>query len=204
MSESGPPKREVSRPKATAAEAHTAIIDAVYELLQVISVRDLTMERVAREAGVGKPTLYRWWKTKPALVMAMFRERIVPQLDAPGAGSIEQTLEVKVERLISAFQGFFGKVIAELIAEGQSHPEVLEELKDGYLLQRRASTVAEIEAAQVAGQLPAHLDAELMVDSIFGSIYFHLLLKVRPLSQEYGKALLRQVLSTASPPADPA
>ena len=63
-----------------AAESHAAILDAVYELLQERSVRDLTMEAVAKRAGVGKPTLYKWWPTKAALVLAMFRERIACRL----------------------------------------------------------------------------------------------------------------------------
>lgn len=51
-------------------------MDAVYALLQERSVRDLTMEAVARRAGVGKPTLYKWWPSKAALVFAMFHERL--------------------------------------------------------------------------------------------------------------------------------
>ena len=49
-------------------------MDAVYSLLQKKSVRDLTMEEVAKRAKVGKPTLYKWWSTKAALVLAMLCE----------------------------------------------------------------------------------------------------------------------------------
>jgi hypothetical protein len=38
---------------------HSAIMDAVYDLLQTTSVRDLTMDQIAKRAGVGKPTLYK-------------------------------------------------------------------------------------------------------------------------------------------------
>jgi AcrR family transcriptional regulator len=62
-------------------------LDAVYELLQERSVRDLTMEAVANRAGVGKPTLYKWWPTKAALVLAMFRERIAVALPPPSVGT---------------------------------------------------------------------------------------------------------------------
>ena len=83
-------RRSIGRPRATAASAHEAIIDAVYELLQVRSVRDLTMEEIAKRAGVGKPTLYKWWSSKAALVLTMLRERVTPALDAPEAGSLEE------------------------------------------------------------------------------------------------------------------
>ena len=162
----------------------------MYDLLQEMSVRELTMEKVAKRACVGKPTLYRWWKTKAALVVAMFNERIVPELDAPYATTLEESIRQKVDRLISAFNGFFGKVIAELIAEAQSDPDVLRELKEGYLKPRRAGTVNDIIEAQRLGSVPANVDPELIVDAIFGSLYFNLLLKVRPLTPDYGRQVV--------------
>jgi len=47
------------------AASHIAIMDAVYALLQEKSVRDLTMEEVAKRAKVGKPTLYKWCRLRP-------------------------------------------------------------------------------------------------------------------------------------------
>ncbi len=180
----------IGRPRALVAGSHEAILTAVYDLLQEMSVRELTMEKVAKRAGVGKPTLYRWWKTKPALVVAMFNERIVPALDAPDATTLEESIRRKVERLIAAFDGFFGKVVAELVAEAQSDPDVLRELNEGYVKPRRAGTVDEIVAAQKRGLVPPDVDPEIVVDAIFGSLYFNLLLKVRPLTPDYGDQLV--------------
>ena len=154
-------------------------------------VRDLTMEKVAKRAGVGKPTLYRWWKTKAALVVAMFNERVIPELDPPQAASVEEAIAQKIDKLIAAFNGFFGKVIAELVAEGQSDPDVLEELNEHYVKPRRAGTVNDIVEAQKAGRVPWHVDPELVVDAIFGALYFNLLLKIRPLTPEYGDRLMQ-------------
>ena len=190
MSEKIPAQARVGRPRATAADSHDAILTAVHDLLQEMSVRELTMEKVARRAGVGKPTLYRWWNTKPALVVAMFNERIVPTLDASEARSLEESIRQKVDRLISAFNGFFGKVISELIAEGQSNPDVLRELNEGYIKPRRAGTVEEIIAAKKLGLVPADVDPEIVVDAVYGSLYFNLLLKVRPLTPAYGDRLV--------------
>lgn len=190
MSPSPLPAKHFGRPRSTSADSHHVILSAVYDLLKEVSVRDLTMEKVARRAGVGKPTLYRWWKTKAALVVAMFNERIVPELDAPGATTIEGAIREKVDRLIAAFNGFFGKIVAELIAEAQSDPVVLAELNEHYIKPRRASTVNDIIAAQNRGIVPGHVDPELVCDAIFGSLYFNLLLKVTPLTADYGDRLV--------------
>ncbi len=91
------------------AEAHAAIMDAVYGLLQKKSVRDLTMEEIAKRAGVGKPTLYKWWPSKAALVLAMFHERISGSPDTATALSGEKAIRARVRWLIGAFNGLFGK-----------------------------------------------------------------------------------------------
>ena len=63
--------------------SHAAIMDAVYELLKEKPARELTMEAVAKRANVGKPTLYKWWPSKAALIMAMFHERLDQPLEIP-------------------------------------------------------------------------------------------------------------------------
>jgi AcrR family transcriptional regulator len=169
-------------------------MDAVYALLQERSVRELSMEAVAKRAGVGKPTLYKWWPTKAALVFAMFHERLAHQPEAPPAASVEAFMRQRVRRLIVEFHDLFGKVIAELIAEGQSDPKVLQELYDQHIGVRRAHAVVEIEKAKRSGEFRADTDAVLLVDQIFGPIYYRMLLRITPLDQAFGDALLNQVL----------
>jgi AcrR family transcriptional regulator len=182
------------RPRSEAAESHAAIMDAVYELLQGMSVRDLTMEAVAKRAKVGKPTLYKWWPSKAALVMAMFQERFASKAEAVAAATAEQSLRNKVRALIQESNGLFGKVMAELIAEGQSEPSVLRELHDQHMSRRRAAAIADVERAMASGEFPADTDPALLIDSIIGPIYFRLLLKFAPLSERYGEELVDQVL----------
>jgi hypothetical protein len=57
-----------------------------------------------------------------------------------------------MRRLIVEINGLFGKVMADLIAEGQSDPAVLRELYEGHIRVRRASTVADIEPREVSGE----------------------------------------------------
>ena len=182
------------RPRAEGAVSHAAIMDVVYELLQEKSVRDLTMEEVAKRAKVGKPTLYKWWPTKAALVMAMFHERIASKRDVTVAKTAEQAIRSKVRRFIRELNGVFGKVVADLIAEGQSEPDILRDLREQHMNQRRAATVADIERGKASGELAPDTNADLLIDSIFGSIYFRLLMRAAPLTEKYGEELVDQVL----------
>jgi AcrR family transcriptional regulator len=169
-------------------------MDAVYDLLQEKSARDLTMEAVAKRAGVGKPTLYKWWPSKAALILAMFHERIVNHTDQPPSGTVEQILRTNVRRLIREFNGLFGKVMADLIAEGQSEPDILKQLYEQHIRPRREAAIERLRQAIKAGEFTAEMDPKLVIDSVIGTIYFRMLLKFEPLTEEYGDQLIDQAL----------
>src|SRR5882724_2345879 len=188
------PASRLGRPPSEMAASHAAIIDAVYVLLQEKSVRDLTMEEVAKRAKVGKPTLYKWWPTKATLVLAMLCERMAPKLEKPTGLSAEGSLRFRVRRLIDALNGPFGKIVAGLIAEGQSEPAVLQEFFDRWVSPRRNATIADLQRGKNAGELRSETEPELLNDAIFGALYYRMLLRSGPLTRRFGEELIKQVL----------
>jgi AcrR family transcriptional regulator len=182
------------RPPSEMAESHDAIMDAVYALLQEKSVRDLTMEEVARQAGVGKPTLYKWWPTKATLVLAMLCERMAPNLEKPTHLSAEKSLRFRVRRLIDAFNGPFGKIVAGVIAEGQSEPAILQEFFGRWVSPRRNATIEDLRRGKKSGELQPDTEPELLNDAIFGAIYCRFLLRSGPLNRPLGDQLVDQIM----------
>jgi len=189
---SAPKTRPRGRPRSEAAEK--AVMDAVYAFLQKRSVRELTMEGIAESANVGKPTLYKWWPSKAALVMAVLQERLIPKPEPFSAKTAEEAIRARMHRLVRAFNGMFGKVFAELIAEGQNDPSLLRELYERHLGQRREALVAEIERGKQAGEFYPEVDSDLLVDSLIGPIYYRLLMKTAPLTEAYVDKLIAQIL----------
>ena len=188
------PAARKGRPPSEMAASHDVIMDAVYALLQEKPVRDLTMESVAKQARVGKPTLYKWWPTKATLVLAMLCERMAPKLEKPTALSAEESLRFRVRSLIDAFNGPFGKIVAGLIAEGQSEPSVLKEFFDRWVSPRRNATIADLQRGKDAGELGSDTGPELLNDAIFGAIYYRMLLRSGPLTRRFGEELVEQVI----------
>jgi AcrR family transcriptional regulator len=184
----------LGRPPGETAVSHAAIMDAVYELLREKSARDLTMEAVAKRANVGKPTVYKWWPTKAALIMAMFHERLDRPSEFPVTVTAEEALRAKMRRLINVVNGLVGKVVRELIAEGQSDPEILREFYEQHVSLRRAAVVEDIERGKALGEFSADTNAELLVDAIVAPVYYRLLLRFAPLTEEYGNDLIDQAL----------
>ena len=172
-------------------------MNAVYELLKEKSARDLTMEAIARRANVGKPTLYKWWPSKAALIMAMFHERLVRHQEAPAAATAEEVIRAKMQRLIRDLNGLFGKVVADLIAEGQSDPAILHDYYERHVRERRTAAVADIERGKAAGEFSPDTDPEVLIDAIFAPVYYRLLLRFAPLTEKYGNDVIDQALRGA-------
>ena len=181
------------RPPSERAASHTVIMDAVCGLLQKKSVRDLTMEEVAKRAKVGKPTLYKWWPTKATLVLAMLCERMAPNLEKPSDLTAEDSLRFRVRSLIDAFKGPFGKIVAGLISESQSEPGILQQFLERWVSPRRTATIADLQRGKNTGELRSEAEPEVL-NAIFGALYYRLLLRSGPLTRRFGEDLVEQVL----------
>ena len=126
--------------------------------------------------------------------MAMFHERLDQPLEIPVTVTAEEAIRARMRRLIKVVNGLFGKVVGELIAEGQSDPDILREFYEQHVSLRRASAVAEIERGKATGEFSTETDAELVIDAIFAPVYYRLLLRFAPLTEKYGNDLIDQVL----------
>lgn len=65
-------KRSSGRPRNESAKA--AIFSTTMKLLEQSSLSNLTIEGIAKDAGVSKATIYRWWKSKEELLLSIFLE----------------------------------------------------------------------------------------------------------------------------------
>jgi hypothetical protein len=126
--------------------------------------------------------------------MAMFHERLDRPSELPVTGTAEEALRAKMRRLIKIVNGFFGKVVRDLIAEGQSDPEILREFYEQHVSLRIAAVVEVIERGKATGEFSANTSAELLVDAIVAPVYYRLLLHFAPLTEKYGNDLIDQAL----------
>src|ERR1700739_2516974 len=126
--------------------------------------------------------------------MAMFHERLDRPSEFPVTVTAEEALRAKMRRLINLVNGLVGKVVRELIAEGQNDPEVLREFYEQHVSLRRAAVVVDIERGKATGEFSANTNAELLVDAIVAPVYYRLLLRFAPLTEKDGNDLIDQAL----------
>src|SRR5690606_2412288 len=85
------------RPRSEAVER--AIIEGVMKLLEAgVPLAELSIERIARTAGVGKATIYRRWSGKEELFVDVVRAAEPPDPELPGT-CLRDDLVVLLESL---------------------------------------------------------------------------------------------------------
>jgi len=118
--------------------ARKAILDATVRLLEHMTLQNLAIECIAREAGVGKATIYPWWPNKAAIVIDAFFEEVVPRTTFEQAPTAAEAIQRQAVRIMKVLNGRQGRIVAQIIAEGQNDPAVLEYFRSMFLRQRRA------------------------------------------------------------------
>lgn len=153
-----------------------AILTAASEILQEGGLSAFSIEAVARRAKAGKPTIYRWWPSKTALLLDVYH-RQKGETFYPDTGSVRNDLIAFLETLLSFWKKSGGEVFRSIIAEAQSDPDALEALRDYAVTRCRASGVI-LERGVVRGELRENLDIPLVME-LFSSFCWQRLLTGR-------------------------
>ena len=129
-------KRAPGRPRSE--ESRQSILRSTLKLLQQDGgFAELSIEAIAADAGVGKTTVYRWWPTKAALVADAFSASADSELRFPDTGNVRSDMSLQMRRLIRIFRSDRGKIVAALLAGGQSDEELIEAFRERFLWPRR-------------------------------------------------------------------
>jgi hypothetical protein len=99
-----------------------------------------------------------------------------------------------MQSLVAAFSGEYGRIVSQIIAEGQADPETLASYRERFIAHRRKVARAILQRGKQSGEFAPDLDPELALDILYGAIYFRLLVKHQPLDQQFAEALPKWAL----------
>ncbi|BCJ99057.1 TetR/AcrR family transcriptional regulator [Anaerocolumna chitinilytica] len=185
--------KKIGRPRSE--ETKNSILTAAYELLLENGFKTITVEGIADRAGVSKATIYKWWPNKASVVLDGFFAATETMLQVPDTGSIKDDLFIQVNNLASFLTSSKGKVITELIAEGQFDPNIAQEYRNRYFNPRRLISQHIFERGVQRGELKKELDIELCIDIMFAPLFYRLLITGETVNTEFVKDLIANALS---------
>jgi AcrR family transcriptional regulator len=191
---------KVRRPAAGAAvlqeDVTAAIRLAVFAELAERGFAALSMESVARRAGVGKTALYRRWSNKQQMIGELVSEVATQELDMPDTGTLREDVSGFLRAMAEVLADpVVGAIVPDLLGEANRNPDLAETLLRTVRDPRRQRAAAVIHRGIERGELSPTIDVELALDLLAGPLYWRTAIIRSPLSTSQLDQLCEAVLA---------
>jgi AcrR family transcriptional regulator len=167
---------------------------AILRLLAEVGYGALTMDAVAAEAGVGKATIYRRWRTKQDLVVDTIAELNRMETLAPDTGTLEGDLRSMLHSLVTVISGPVGAATLSLLSTVPHQPALAEAFRDGPMGVWRDAFAAVWERAEERGELQPGVDARMSGEATSALLVQRWLLTGEPVDGAFADQVLEMVL----------
>jgi AcrR family transcriptional regulator len=191
--------RHGGRPRCE--ESRARILSAACELLEERGFRAMTIEAIAERAGTSKVTLYRWWSHKAAIVLEAILAETSPLMPYRESASPLESLRDQMRSFTRFLNGRYGRLLVGVVAEGVLDEEIGRSYREHWVKPRRADASQLLQAAIEAGELPKDSDIEVILDALFGPVYYRFLVKYAPLTPAFADSIFRTVMAGVASPA---
>jgi AcrR family transcriptional regulator len=183
-----------------ATRIESAILAAAREMLADGGVDRLTVEGVAARSGAAKTTIYRRWRSKEDLALAVILRMTEEVVRVPENGDTRSVLIAFVERTISALtDSLMGRVMQGLASDIATDTDLAHEFHLQVIGLRMQEVRHLVERGVERGELRAGIDVELMHDMLTGPVYHRLLLTAGELDPGLAERIVDAVLPSLQP-----
>ncbi len=189
-----PDERNGRAGRPRSERARQAILDAAADLLVEGGLARTTMEAIAARAGVSKVTIYKWWPSRGAVAIDAYFHRYRATAEFEDTGDLATDLTGQIRLLVDAFRGRAGEVMAELIGQAQTDPALADILRTHWIEPRRAASTEVLQRAVERGEIRSDIDIPVVMDQLYGPIYYRIMLQHEPLEEGLADLLVRTTL----------
>lgn len=160
----------------------------------------LSIERIARTAGVGKATVYRRWSDKEELFVDVLRTIEPPEPALSGTSGLADILVGLESMRRRGLAQRSSALLYNVFAQMKSHPKLWSAYHSTVIEPRRAAMTAAVRRAVAAGELRDDIDVEL-IDALFvGPVLVRTIhRKDAPLDDDLAERIVRALLEGLRP-----
>jgi AcrR family transcriptional regulator len=167
---------------------------AILRLLADVGYGALTMDAVASEAGVGKATIYRRWRTKQDLVVDTISDLNRVEATPPDTGSLEGDLRQMLRSLVSVITGPTGAATLSLLSTVPHQPALAEAFRNGPLAVWRHAFEQIFARAEQRGEIPPGVAGSVTAETTSALLVQRWLLTGEPVDEAYADEVLDTVV----------
>jgi AcrR family transcriptional regulator len=196
MTDTSTKTRGRGRPRSVTSQK--AILATAIEILLEQGLTSMSMDDLAKRAGVSKATIYRWWASKELLALdALATEWALPtpspDLDT---GSLRGDLLARIHPWLGQLnEKPYERIIAGLLAQTQTDPEFAKLYRERFVAPRREETRNLLFRAIDRGEIGADTNLEVTLDLLYGPIYHRLLHRHAPLNDQFATQVIDAVIA---------
>lgn len=185
--------RGPGRPRDVETEAR--ILDTTMQLLGQLGYNGMSIEAVAAEAGVGKTTVYRRWSNKGKMVVStLVKHADVRQVHLPPDGDLRTDLRCLVEFAVGVMrQAAARNTMAGLANDTVVDEHVAEAFQEQCVSRKREKVQEILDRAVKRGEVEPGIDADLVIDQLFGAAMYRGLFAGRPLDDAFCASLTERL-----------
>jgi AcrR family transcriptional regulator len=131
---------------------------------------------VAKLAGCGKPTIYRWWPSRPALLLEVYDQVVQQELSPPEGKDLAKDLAAMMRQVWGVWRkDSVGALYRLILSEMMLDEEGARYLREVFIPRRQAFTALAFEAAKERGEIPPETDIKFLLDLMYGYGMFRLI-----------------------------
>ena len=187
--------KPVRRGRPRSVKTEDAILDSAYRMMAAQGLAATTIDAIARDSGVSKMTIYKWWPSREAVLIDAFLRQASTMLPLSENGDPFMRITKHAAAYAVALNSDFGKVQLAVIAECISRTGSAKIFSERYLGIRRDISLAIIKDGQKDGSIVASEPAGDLYDRIYGTLFYEYVFGFRPLTADYARKLVKSVLS---------
>jgi AcrR family transcriptional regulator len=177
------------------AETTERILAATRELLVEEGVSGLTVEGVSVRSGVAKTTIYRRYRSKHDLALAVLLAMVEEVVTVPDLGDTRGELVAFVGGAVRVLgTTMMGRVMQGLVSDLATDPELGAAFRQRIVATRLGEVRRLIDRGIERGDLSPDVDYVLVHDLLFGPVYYRLLLSGAPLDPDLPERIVDALL----------
>lgn len=161
-----PASRTAKAGRPRSDTSRRAILDAAYALVVKHGYAKVTVDAIAAEAGAGKQTIYRWWGSKPELVLDALEDWAQLQINVVETEPVSTFL-----RKVCEGASRCAPVLRSLMAEAQFDAALRDQLRRRLIEPRREALRRCLAQAGIAPHR-----RETLVFAVYGALWYRLML----------------------------
>jgi len=198
-----PPSRASSPGRPRDPRRDDAIREAALTLLSDVGYERMTVDAIAAQAGVSKPTIYRRWTGKADLVADAIRCHPHTRALAPETGSLRGDLVATVRQLAD-HQLEDAQVAAGLASRFRESPELAHLVREHAVEAVRGRFTSILDRAVARGELPGRDGVSALFADVAPSlVHTRVLLSLEPVDDAFVAELVDRILLPIVSPSIP-